>query len=80
MVLGCAKGEEIDLEEVVFLPILVPSAPDASVDSGSEPSVTTNEVSTANPLLPATSAIAETPEVLPEIEASDAGLLGDSGT
>lgn len=81
MVLGCAKGEEIDLNEVVILPVLPPSAPDASVDGGSEPAATTREVSTTAQQ-PATSAVAETPDASPDTEASDAArpVPGDSGT
>jgi len=45
MVLGCAKGEEIDLQQVVILPSRPPSAADASVDSGGAPPATTSEVS-----------------------------------
>lgn len=82
MVLGCAKGEEIALQDVVILPVRPPSAADASVDSGSEPAPTTNETSIPAPVGAPAAAAIEAGDAAPDTELTDAGLppLGDSGT
>jgi hypothetical protein len=77
MALGCAKGQEIDPQDVVILPVLEPSAADASVDSGSEPPAAAFEASPPAPLVTATPEVVATSDA----EVSDAATpaLGDSG-
>lgn len=81
MVLGCAKGTEIDLQEVVILPILPPSAADASVDSGAETPATTNEETPPPAEVGPGENTLDAGET-PDVEALDAAApaLGDSGT
>jgi hypothetical protein len=71
MVLGCAKGVEIDLQEVVILPTLPPGAADASVDGG-EPLTTTGEVSPAPAVVTSTPAVVQAPNTTPDVAAMDA--------
>ena len=80
VVLGCAKGTEIDLQDVVIiLPSLPPSAADASVDSGSGAQV--NDVSPSALVVTPTPAIVDIADASPDIEALDAApaALSDSG-
>ena len=83
MVLGCAKGVEIDPQEVVvILPILPASAADASVDGGAETLATTGEVSIPPPGVTPAPAVVQVPSASTDGEARDAAspALSDSGT
>ena len=82
MVLGCAKGVEIDPQEVVvILPILPPSAADASTDGGGE-TLATGELSTPSPGVTPAPAVVQVPNTSTDVEVSDAATptLSDSGT
>lgn len=80
MVLGCAKGREIGSDEVLILPILLPSTADASPEGGSGAA----EVPAAD--LPPTgdedagSPPSVTQPPAPEAEAPDAALAAASGS
>jgi hypothetical protein len=82
LVLGCAKGQEIDPQEVVILTVRPPSTADASVDSGTETPAATLEVSPAAPRVTPTPDVVEASDTSPEVEVIDAATpaLGDSGT
>lgn len=82
VVLGCAKGQEIDLEDVVILPISPPSVADASAAGVDEAGTAINEVPAPAPELDAVPPEGEPSSVAPAVDARDAGAppLVDSGT
>jgi hypothetical protein len=82
VVLGCAKGQEIDLQDVVILPINPPSVADASAGNAGDAGAALDEALSPAPELAATPPVGEPSTVSPEVEPRDAAAppLGDSGT